>query len=80
MNEKYSKEFFEFFQKSLGVPANRGYILFNDPGRANIGYAPLESWPTFAYFHQSDMTALHLPPFLEGNENSSEDEESKSSI
>lgn len=38
-NEKYSKAFFDFFQKKLDVPANRGYITFIDPGRENMGYA-----------------------------------------
>ena len=38
-NEKYSKGFSAFFQKKLGVPANRGYMAFIDPGRANMGYA-----------------------------------------
>jgi len=37
-NERYSKEFFEFFQQQLGVPANRGYITFIDPGRENMGH------------------------------------------
>jgi len=37
-NEKYSKAFFDFFQKKLGVPADRGYITFIDPGRENMGY------------------------------------------
>lgn len=36
-NEKYSKAFFDFFQEKLGVPANRGYITFSDPGRENMG-------------------------------------------
>ncbi|KAI8999062.1 Tautomerase/MIF [Trametes punicea] len=38
-NEKYSKKFFAFFKEKLGVPDDRGYIAFNDPGRSNIGYA-----------------------------------------
>lgn len=37
VNEKYSKAFFDFFQKKLGVPGNRGYIAFIDPGRGNMG-------------------------------------------
>ena len=36
-NEKYIKAFFDFFQKKLSVPANRGYITFIDPGRENMG-------------------------------------------
>ncbi|KAF8162838.1 Tautomerase/MIF superfamily [Crassisporium funariophilum] len=38
VNEKYSKAFFDFFQEKLGVPSNRGYIAFIDPGRANMGH------------------------------------------
>jgi phenylpyruvate tautomerase len=38
-NERYSKAFFDFFQQQLGVPANRGYITFIDPGRENMGCA-----------------------------------------
>ncbi|KAF8804619.1 Tautomerase/MIF [Phlegmacium glaucopus] len=38
VNEKYSKAFFDFFQKKLDVPTNRGYVAFVDPGRANLGY------------------------------------------
>ena len=38
-NERYSKAFFDYFQKRLGVTANRGYITFIDPGRENMGYA-----------------------------------------
>ncbi|ETW85382.1 hypothetical protein HETIRDRAFT_470362 [Heterobasidion irregulare TC 32-1] len=37
-NEVYSKALFEFFEKHLGVSSARGYINFNDPGRAFLGY------------------------------------------
>ncbi|EJD53023.1 Tautomerase/MIF [Auricularia subglabra TFB-10046 SS5] len=37
-NEKYSATFFAFFNEKLGVPGDRGYISFVDPGYANIGY------------------------------------------
>ncbi|KAI0781402.1 Tautomerase/MIF [Trametes elegans] len=37
-NEEYSKAFFAFFKEQLGVPDNRGYITFYDPGRAYLGY------------------------------------------
>ncbi|KAI0033306.1 Tautomerase/MIF [Vararia minispora EC-137] len=37
-NEAYSKVFFEYFQRTLGVPDHRGYIRFEDPGYAAIGY------------------------------------------
>jgi len=37
-NVKYSKDFFGFFESKLGVPDNRGYITFIDPGRPNMGY------------------------------------------
>ncbi|KAF8638807.1 hypothetical protein AX17_001865 [Amanita inopinata Kibby_2008] len=37
-NDLYSKRFFEFFKDKLGVPDDRGYISFLDPGRANVGY------------------------------------------
>ncbi|TBU26055.1 Tautomerase/MIF [Dichomitus squalens] len=36
--EKFSKAFFGYFKEKLGIPDNRGYILFVDPGRANIGH------------------------------------------
>ncbi|KAM5542653.1 hypothetical protein V8D89_003614 [Ganoderma adspersum] len=36
--EKLSKAFATFIQEKLGIPHDRGYILFNDPGRANIGF------------------------------------------
>ncbi|KAI1784219.1 Tautomerase/MIF [Ganoderma leucocontextum] len=36
--EKFSKAFATFIKEKLGVPHDRGYIVFNDPGRANIGY------------------------------------------
>ncbi|KAI9511346.1 Tautomerase/MIF [Russula earlei] len=37
-NEAYSKGLFEFLLVELGVPGNRGYIKFNDPGRAYLSY------------------------------------------
>ncbi|KAI0261084.1 Tautomerase/MIF [Gloeopeniophorella convolvens] len=37
-NEAYSKSLFEFFEKELGVPGDRAYITFQDPGRAFIGH------------------------------------------
>jgi len=37
-NERYSKAFFDFFQEKLGVPGDRGYITFIDPGRGFIGH------------------------------------------
>ncbi|PIL30589.1 hypothetical protein GSI_07290 [Ganoderma sinense ZZ0214-1] len=37
--EKFSKAFAAFIQEKLGVPHDRGYILFNDPGRPNIGFS-----------------------------------------
>ncbi|KAF6764685.1 Tautomerase/MIF superfamily [Ephemerocybe angulata] len=37
-NVNYSKELFGFFKEKLGVPDNRGYINFNDPGRSYLGY------------------------------------------
>ncbi|KAI0737875.1 Tautomerase/MIF [Daedaleopsis nitida] len=36
--EKYSKAFFAFFKEKLGIPGDRGYVIFIDPGRENIGY------------------------------------------
>jgi phenylpyruvate tautomerase len=38
LNEQYSKAFFDFFHKKLGVPDGRGYIAFVDPGRAYLGH------------------------------------------
>ncbi|KAJ7776866.1 Tautomerase/MIF superfamily [Mycena maculata] len=37
-NEKNSAIFSEFFQSTLGIPNDRGYIVFKDAGRAFIGY------------------------------------------
>ncbi|KAG6898238.1 hypothetical protein C0992_002252 [Termitomyces sp. T32_za158] len=37
-NEMYSKAFFGFFMEKLGIPGDRGYITFIDPGRAFIGH------------------------------------------
>ncbi|KAJ8480882.1 hypothetical protein ONZ45_g15497 [Pleurotus djamor] len=37
-NEEYSKKIFPFFEKELGVPGNRGYIDFIDPGRTHMGF------------------------------------------
>ncbi|KAH8114287.1 Tautomerase/MIF [Phellopilus nigrolimitatus] len=36
-NIGYSKSFFDFFGKRLGVRDDRGHITFFDPGRANYG-------------------------------------------
>ncbi|PSR70560.1 hypothetical protein PHLCEN_2v13599 [Hermanssonia centrifuga] len=37
LNNGFSKDLFEFFEKHLGVKDNRGYVMFVDPGRENIG-------------------------------------------
>ncbi|KAI0340511.1 Tautomerase/MIF [Trametopsis cervina] len=37
-NIEYSKKFFDFFEKKLGVPSTRGYISFTDSGRDYVGY------------------------------------------
>ncbi|KAK0432024.1 uncharacterized protein ARMOST_17718 [Armillaria ostoyae] len=37
-NAGFSQGFFEFFEKELGVPNDRGYIVFNDPGADRLGY------------------------------------------
>ncbi|KAH9180220.1 Tautomerase/MIF superfamily [Lactarius sanguifluus] len=36
--EAYSNALFTFLKDTLGVPGDRGYIVFNDPGRAYIGH------------------------------------------
>ncbi|KAI0340509.1 Tautomerase/MIF [Trametopsis cervina] len=36
-NIEYTKKLFEFFEAEIGVPKNRGYIFFSDPGRENVG-------------------------------------------
>ncbi|KAI9456697.1 Tautomerase/MIF [Lactarius psammicola] len=36
--EGYSKALFTFLNNTLGVPGDRGYVAFNDPGRAFIGH------------------------------------------
>jgi len=37
-NEQYSKTFFGYFKEKLGVPGERGYITFFDPGREYLGH------------------------------------------
>ncbi|KAL5528924.1 hypothetical protein ACEPAG_4898 [Sanghuangporus baumii] len=37
-NAQYSKALFSFFGEKLGVKDDRGYIVFNDPGRQYLGY------------------------------------------
>ncbi|KAJ7460913.1 Tautomerase/MIF superfamily [Mycena galericulata] len=38
VNEKYSAILSEFFKSKLGIPNDRGYITFHDPGRGYLGY------------------------------------------
>lgn len=38
VNEKYSATLFAYLKEKLGVPGDRGYITFNDPGNAYIGH------------------------------------------
>ncbi|KAL4266463.1 MIF family protein [Pleurotus pulmonarius] len=38
VNEQYSKVLFKFLEDKLGVPRDRGYIEFGDPGRVNMGF------------------------------------------
>jgi len=37
-NEKYSKTISEWLGKKLGLKSDRGYIVFQDPGNAYIGF------------------------------------------
>ncbi|KAJ7349027.1 Tautomerase/MIF superfamily [Mycena albidolilacea] len=37
-NDKYSAILSEFLKEKLGIPNDRGYITFQDPGRGFIGY------------------------------------------
>ncbi|KAG7086492.1 hypothetical protein E1B28_002441 [Marasmius oreades] len=37
-NVKYSAAFSKFFEETLKVPNDRGYITFIDPGRSHLGY------------------------------------------
>ncbi|KAG6918621.1 hypothetical protein DXG01_013032 [Tephrocybe rancida] len=37
-NEAFAKSFFSFFEKELGIPDNRGYIIFNDPSPVNLAH------------------------------------------
>jgi len=37
-NDKYCKAFFNFFETKLGVPGDRGFIIFIDHGKENMGY------------------------------------------
>jgi phenylpyruvate tautomerase len=38
LNEGYSKLFSEYLTKELGLKDDRGYIVFEDPGMAYMGY------------------------------------------
>ncbi|EED81730.1 predicted protein [Postia placenta Mad-698-R] len=38
LNEGYSKVLYNFLESKLGIPGDRGYITFLDPGRAYMGY------------------------------------------
>ncbi|KAG8748219.1 hypothetical protein FRC12_013868 [Ceratobasidium sp. 428] len=38
-NDKYSKALFDWINKSLNIPGDRGYITFYDPGRAYLGHS-----------------------------------------
>ncbi|KAJ7494307.1 Tautomerase/MIF superfamily [Mycena galericulata] len=38
VNEKYSPLLSEFLKTKLGVPNDRGYILFHDPGMGYLGF------------------------------------------
>ncbi|KAM6500929.1 Tautomerase/MIF superfamily [Amanita muscaria] len=37
-NVIYSEKIFAFLKEKLGVPDNRGYIVFQDPGAENLGF------------------------------------------
>jgi len=37
-NEEYSKSLFSYLEEKIGVTDDRGYIVFEDPGRAYMGY------------------------------------------
>ncbi|EJD40732.1 Tautomerase/MIF [Auricularia subglabra TFB-10046 SS5] len=37
-NDQFSGIFFAFLKEKLGVPGNRGFIAFSDPGPAYIGH------------------------------------------
>ncbi|KAF8904350.1 hypothetical protein CPB85DRAFT_1225670 [Mucidula mucida] len=37
-NAGYSKAFFTFIEKELGIPPDRGHIVFNYPGPERLGY------------------------------------------
>jgi len=37
-NVEYNKKIFSFLKEKLGVPDNRGYIVFQDPGVENLGF------------------------------------------
>jgi len=36
--EKYSATISKFLKEKLGLESDRGYILFQDPGNANLGF------------------------------------------
>ncbi|CAG8631142.1 12135_t:CDS:2 [Ambispora leptoticha] len=38
-NREISKAFANFLTEKTGAPSNRGYLFFNDPGYANVGFA-----------------------------------------
>ncbi|KAG6827589.1 hypothetical protein H0H92_011212 [Tricholoma furcatifolium] len=37
-NEGFAKSLFSFFSQELGIPDNRGYIIFNDPTPVNLAH------------------------------------------
>ncbi|KAH9944893.1 Tautomerase/MIF [Amylocystis lapponica] len=46
-NEAYSKAYFEFFEKKLGVVGTRGYITFVDPG---MDYLAVDGMTATSFF------------------------------
>lgn len=63
-NEKYSAEFSAFFGEKLGLKADRGYILFNDPGNSYLGCVPvLKGLPVRDLIVFIGIRELHLLRF-----------------
>jgi hypothetical protein len=60
MNEGYSKKFFEWLDAKLGIKHDRGYILFTDTGKDQIGYV-------FSTLSASSVNSLLMGYFLLGS-------------
>ena len=64
-NEVYSSKFSEWLKSELNLDSNRGYIIFQDPGRSHVGWdSPTiycrYSAPELKWTHCIGIKELHL--------------------